>query len=179
MGDTLTLRPATAREANLLAALGARTFCEAFAADNRPEDMEAYLASAFTPSRLESELADPQTRFFLAEIEGEAVGYAKLHFGKAPECVTGPDPMEVARFYVVHEWHGRGVAGSLMRACIDAAREAGARTLWLAVWEHNGRAQAFYRKWGFRDVGTQPFLLGGDLQTDRVMERSISPGSTA
>jgi diamine N-acetyltransferase len=169
----LTLRPATPRDADLLASLGARTFSETFAADNRPEDIEAYLASAFTPSRLESELADPRTRFFLAEIDGESVGYAKLHSGEAPECVAGPDPIEIARFYVVWERHGRGVAGSLMQVCIDAAQEAGARTLWLAVWEHNGRAQAFYRKWGFRDVGAQAFRLGGDLQTDRVMERSV------
>jgi diamine N-acetyltransferase len=170
---SLTLRPATSRDANLLAELGARTFSETFAADNRPEDMEAYLAAAFTGSRLESELADPRSRFFLAEIDGEAVGYAKLHSGGAPECVTGPDPVEIARFYVVRERHGSGVAQTLMQACIDAAREAGARTVWLAVWERNGRAQAFYRKWGFRDVGTQAFRLGGDLQTDRVMERSL------
>jgi diamine N-acetyltransferase len=173
MSDAPTIRSATARDANLLAELGARTFSDAFAADNRPEDIEAYLASAFTLSRLESELADPCSRFFLSEIDGEAVGYAKLHSGKVPECVTGPGPLEIARFYVVREWHGRGVAQSLMQACIQAAREAGAGTLWLGVWERNVRAQAFYRKWGFRDVGAQAFLLGGDLQTDRVMERSL------
>lgn len=168
-----TLRPATLRDADLLASLGARTFSETFAADNRPEDMKAYLSSAFTLSRLEAELADPRSRFFLAEIGGEAVGYAKLHSGEAPECVAGPDPIEIARFYVLREWHGRGVAQSLMQACIEAAGEAGARTVWLAVWERNVRAQAFYRKWGFRDVGAQAFRLGGDLQTDRVMERAI------
>lgn len=167
------IRPATPRDADLLASLGARTFFETFAADNRPEDMAAYLGAAFTPSRLEAELADPRTRFFFAEIDGVAAGYAKLHSGEAPECVTGPEPIEIARFYVVQEWHGRGVAGSLMQACIEAAREEGARALWLAVWERNERAQAFYRKWGFRDVGAQAFRLGGDLQTDRVMERPI------
>jgi ribosomal protein S18 acetylase RimI-like enzyme len=167
------IRSATARDAELLAVLGARTFSETFAVDNRPEDMEAYLASAFTVSRLESELADPRSRFFLAEIDGGAVGYAKLYSGKAPECVTGPDPIEIARFYVVRELHGRGVAQSLMQACLEAAGEAGARTVWLAVWERNVRAQAFYRKWGFRDAGAQAFRLGGDLQTDRVMERTI------
>lgn len=173
MKTSTAIRWATVDDAGLLAALGARTFSDAFAAENRPEDIEAYLASSFTPSRLESELADPCSRFFLAEIDGEAVGYAKLHSGEAPGCVTGPDPLELARFYVVQEWHGRGVAQSLMQACIEAARKAGARTLWLGVWEHNNRAQAFYRKWGFRDVGAQPFLLGGDLQTDRVMELSV------
>ena len=42
--------------------------------------------------------------------------------------------------------------------------------LWLGVWERNPRAQAFYRKSGFADVGSQVFLVGTDAQTDRVME---------
>jgi hypothetical protein len=42
------------------------------------------------------------------------------------------------------------------------------------VWERNARAIAFYVKCGFRDVGSQPFLVGSDLQTDRVMARVIS-----
>jgi ribosomal protein S18 acetylase RimI-like enzyme len=60
-----------------------------------------------------------------------------------------------------------------MQACLDEARGAGRRTVWLGVWERNERARAFYRKWDFRDVGTQPFQLGSDAQTDVVMEREL------
>ena len=49
------------------------------------------------------------------------------------------------------------------------ARARGARELWLGVWERNARAQAFYRKHGFRKVGTQIFVVGSDPQTDDVM----------
>jgi ribosomal protein S18 acetylase RimI-like enzyme len=42
--------------------------------------------------------------------------------------------------------------------------------MWLGVWERNWRAQAFYRKWGFRRVGEQTFMLGADAQTDWVMQ---------
>ena len=54
----------------------------------------------------------------------------------------------------------------------DKARARGARELWLGVWERNERAQAFYRKCGFRKVGTQIFVVGTDPQTDHVMLRS-------
>jgi ribosomal protein S18 acetylase RimI-like enzyme len=56
-----------------------------------------------------------------------------------------------------------------MKSVATAARARGARTLWLGVWERNERAKSFYRKCGFRDVGSQPFVLGTDVQTDRVM----------
>jgi ribosomal protein S18 acetylase RimI-like enzyme len=53
------------------------------------------------------------------------------------------------------------------------AKSRGARTLWLGVWEHNARAIAFYRKHGFRQIGSHPFLLGQDLQTDLEMAVSL------
>ena len=57
-----------------------------------------------------------------------------------------------------------------------SARRAarGARELWLGVWERNARAQAFYRKCGFRKVGTQIFVVGSDPQTDDVMLKEIT-----
>jgi len=61
-----------------------------------------------------------------------------------------------------------------MQACIGEAKRGGYKTLWLGVWEHNHRARAFYRKWNFHDVGTHVFHLGEDLQTDILMQRSIS-----
>ena len=35
------------------------------------------------------------------------------------------------------------------------------------------QAMAFYRRWGFTDVGTQTFMLGRDAQSDRVMARRV------
>jgi ribosomal protein S18 acetylase RimI-like enzyme len=41
------------------------------------------------------------------------------------------------------------------------------------VWENNLRAVRFYEKNGFRDVGAHVFVLGSDVQTDRVMWRGV------
>lgn len=171
--SAITIRRAGAADAALLAELGARTFNETFAADNRPEDMAAYLASAFSVEQTARELSDPRSTWLVAELDGHAAGYAKLHAGEAPQCVRGPDPVELARIYAAREWLGRGVGASLLRACLDEARRVGHRTIWLGVWERNERARAFYRKWDFRDAGTQIFQLGSDAQTDVVMERAL------
>ena len=167
------IRRATVADASLLSELGARTFSEAFAADNKPEDMAAYLAVSFTPARQTEELADPLSVFLIAEIDQVAVGYAQLHAGPAPESVTGAKPVEIVRIYASQEWLGRGVGDALMRACISEARRAGYQTLWLGVWERNARARAFYRKWEFLDVGEHIFQLGADSQNDVLMERAI------
>ncbi|HEX8557760.1 MAG TPA: GNAT family N-acetyltransferase [Pyrinomonadaceae bacterium] len=169
----LTIRRAAPEDAGLLAELGARTFSETFAADNSPEDMAAYLAATFNPARQAGELNDPASTFFIAEVGGLAAGYAQLHAGEPAEGVAGPKPVELVRLYVSREWLGRGVGEALMRACVDGARRAGHETLWLGVWERNGRAQAFYRKWDFRAVGEHVFQLGSDPQRDILMERAL------
>ena len=169
----LTIRRADPGDAGLLAELGARTFSETFAADNSPEDMAAYLAASFNHARQTAELNDPASTFFIAEVGGLAAGYAQLHAGEPAEGVEGAKPVELVRLYVSREWHGRGVGEALMRACVEGARRAGHETIWLGVWERNGRAQAFYRKWNFREVGEHFFQLGSDPQRDILMERAL------
>ena len=102
-----------------------------------------------------------------------AIAYAQLRADHVPDCVTGPNPIELWRFYVDREWHGRGIARPLMDRVKAAARERGAKTLWLGVWERNDRARAFYAKCGFADVGEHIFLFGTDPQTDRVMVTTL------
>jgi diamine N-acetyltransferase len=170
----LIVRPGKAEDAGLLAELGARTFSETFASNNTPENMAAYLASSFTPAQQAAELADPQCLFQIAETNGVAVGYAMLRSGNVLDDVTGDNPVELVRLYVSRESLGGGVGAALMQACIGEAKQRGYKTLWLGVWEHNHRAQAFYRKWNFHGVGTHVFLLGDDPQTDILMQRAIS-----
>ena len=179
MGVSPTIRVATAEDAERLSELAARTFRETFAPDNTAEDMAAYLAATFTPERQRSELEDPGQRVLLLEIDGVPVGYAQLARSAPDAAVRGDSPIELAielaRFYLDGAWHGRGLAQQLMGAVVDEAVRLGARTLWLGVWERNPRAIAFYRKHGFVDVGAHPFVLGRDVQTDRIMQRPLGP----
>ena len=169
----LTIRRGTLDDASLLSELGACTFSETFAADNTPEDLAAYIATSFNVARQTAELTDPASTFLIAEVDGQATGYAKLHDGEPEKGIEGANPIELVRLYVSRDWLGRGIGEQLMRACIDEARQAGHETIWLGVWEQNGRAQAFYRKWDFRTVGEHLFRLGSDPQRDILMERAL------
>lgn len=153
--------------------MGRRTFYETFAADNTPENMAAYLAASFGPDIQAAELADPAACFLMAEIDHSPVGYASLYAGEPPAGVSGTRPIELVRIYALKEWLGHGVGAALMQACLAEAGKRGHDTIWLGVWEHNPRAQAFYRKWGFVEVGTQVFQLGDDPQRDLLMQRNV------
>jgi GNAT superfamily N-acetyltransferase len=169
----MVVRRADRADASMLAELGARMFRETFERDNTPENMSAYLAKGFDVAAIARELADPSVAYLVGEIEHRPMAYAELRAAAAPAGVTGPAPLELARFYVDRPWHGSGAARALMSACDDEARRRGARTLWLGVFERNPRAIRFYEKCGFRVVGSQTFMVGDDAQTDCVMARPI------
>lgn len=176
---TPTIRRATPADAPALAALAARTFRETFSADNTPEDLALHLAAAYGIEQQSREIRDPTIITLVVEHETALVAFAQLRLGTPPTCVTGPAPIEIQRFYLSAEWHGRGLAPCLMDAALAAARAAGAQTIWLGVWERNPRAIAFYRKAVFRDAGAHIFVVGTDPQTDRILTRSLTATGAA
>ncbi len=170
---TIYIRYGTDIDNRLLAELGAHTFQDAFGAENTPEDMAAYLAAEFTPEKQATELADPSSVFLIAEIEGRALGFARLKEGQSAPEIRGLRAIEIVRIYTSREWIGHGIGAILMKACLSEAEKRACDTIWLGVWERNLRARAFYRKWGFEEAGTHLFRLGDDLQTDRLMQRPV------
>lgn len=184
------IRHGVASDALLLSAIARHTFFDTFAATNDAGDMALHLERAYGVAQQAAELADPLIVTLLVESNGpalseserprrsgesngEVIGYAQLREGDVPDCVIGPRPIELWRFYVLREWHGQGIAQSLMERVRAEAAAHGAATLWLGVWDRNPRAQAFYRKCGFVDVGDHVFLFGTDPQRDLVMQTKL------
>lgn len=175
---TPSIRLATRADAPRLSAFAAETFRDTFAPDNDPTNLAIYLSETFSIERQAAEIEDPNSIILVAEVVDESgspqfAGYAHLLAGDAPAMVTHAAPIELARFYVSRTWHGRGLAQALMNEVLKAARKRGADTIWLGVWERNPRAVAFYRKYGFQQVGAKTFMLGNDVQNDFVLARSL------
>jgi ribosomal protein S18 acetylase RimI-like enzyme len=176
MRITPQIRPATAADAQQLTELAARTFYDAFADMNTPENIKAYMSKAFTVEQLTIELSDPRARFLIAEAveaNGAMVGYVKLLVGEVPSCISGQNPIELSRLYVDKKYLGSGIGNDLLQASFDEARSLGHRSIYLGVWEHNHRAQSFYFRWNFRVAGNHIFQMGNDSQMDWLMERDL------
>ncbi|MDJ1485109.1 GNAT family N-acetyltransferase [Cytophagaceae bacterium YF14B1] len=170
---SVTIRQATPADAAMLATLGKQTFESAFASQNTPENMEAYVSEAFTTEAFTEDIQDVNSLYYVAYINDSPVGYAKLRQNNNPEELTDPLPIELQRIYVDHNQIGTGVGKHLMEYCLKIASQQGFQTIWLGVWEHNTKAISFYQKWGFEVFGSHIFLLGDDPQTDLLMKRSL------
>lgn len=169
----MNIRYGTLEDATMLSELGAKTFYEAFAKDNTPENMELHLKNSFSPEIQFRELSAPENIFLIAESDNIPAGYAQLVMDHREESVMGSKPLEVRRIYASQEYIGKGVGKALMQACMQEAKQRGCDCLWLGVWEKNPRAIEFYKKWGFQEVGNHIFMVGDDPQRDLIMELTL------
>jgi ribosomal protein S18 acetylase RimI-like enzyme len=174
----MLIRRAVASDAVPLAALAERTFRDAFAADNAPEDIDCHCATSYGPAQQLAEILDAGLETWVADDAGRLVAYAQLRSHAPSSLVVGVRQAEVARFYVLAEHHGAGLAHRLMDQVLTRAAEVGADVAWLGVWQRNPRAISFYRKWGFEIVGEHTFRVGSDLQLDFVMRRRTGGAAT-
>jgi ribosomal protein S18 acetylase RimI-like enzyme len=175
MENVLKIRKAKAADAEVLAKIAWKSFYDAFAdhPKNAPDDMKNYMDEAFSVEAISAELKDEDVIYFVAELAGEMIGYAKLKQNSREPCVSGTNPLELCRLYSLNEYIGKGIGKSLMLKSLDFAKKNGHDTFWLGVWEYNFRAQEFYKKFGFEKCGEHIFQLGTDPQTDWVFEKKI------
>lgn len=168
-----SLRKASRNDAKRLSELAEGTFRETFGSLNTAENMDLHCQASYGEVIQAGEIADPNMMILLCEEHEELVGFAQLRWEQAPGCVLAKSPGEIHRLYVARDWHGKGIAQDLMNACIEEMKAHGSDVVWLGVWEHNPRAMAFYRKFGFVEVGDHVFSVGRDPQRDIVMARSV------
>jgi GNAT superfamily N-acetyltransferase len=164
------IRRARTAEAALLSRFMAHAFLDAFGHSGRQEDVLAHVRHHFNAARQSRELTDPACATLVIGAPGDYAGYAQLVSGQpAPEALQAQTPIELRRFYLRRELHGKGWAAALMEAAKSAARESGADALWLSVWQQAPQAIRFYRKHGFETIGAAVFHVGEDPQKDWLM----------
>jgi len=107
-------------------------------------------------------IAAPGAFALLAEAEGAPAGFIL--------CRTAADEAEVLTLTTTPERRRGGVARALIGAAVDAARAAGAGSLFLEVASDNAPALALYRDEGFTRVGER---AGYYERRDRSMDALV------
>ncbi len=165
----LTIRIASREDLADLLHMARTAFLQAFTAGNKPENVQAYLDEAFTLEQFGKELENRASTFFVAEKEGEIIGYTKVNQVPAQTDVHDPESLEIARLYVLEDHLGSGLGKILLDTAIDFAKQNQKKYLWLGVWKMNARAIRFYEKNGLRIFGSHPFPFGDEIQKDYLM----------
>ena len=93
--------------------IGKTTFAETFTEHNTKEDLDKYLEESFSNEKLSSELNNPHSSFYFAEIEDNVVGYLKINFGASQTELKDNEALEIERIYVLQAFHGKKLGQAL------------------------------------------------------------------
>ena len=170
MSDAIEIKKVSTADAATLLRLSRRTFFDAFLHRNNAADMEAYAFVAFTLPKIQSELDNTNSEFYFVLIDADIAGYIKLNYSNAQTDLQDPQALEIERIYVIKEYQGRQIGKQLIDFVIKLAVDKQMKYVWLGVWEKNDDAIRFYKRRGFEQFESHPFMLGDDQQTDILMK---------
>ncbi|WP_339284061.1 GNAT family N-acetyltransferase [Oceanobacillus sp. FSL K6-3682] len=157
----------------MLQEISIETFMETFQEQNTPENMQAYLESAYTLGRLRKEMMKENSFFFFIYYNNQLAGYMKVNTDDAQSEEMDADALEIERIYIRGGFQRKGLGKCLMNKAIEIAENKKKQKVWLGVWEYNEQALVFYRKNGFVQTGSHSFFMGDDEQTDYIMTKTL------
>ncbi|GGP15580.1 GNAT family N-acetyltransferase [Oceanobacillus neutriphilus] len=149
------------------------TFTETFQEQNTPENMQAYLESAYTLDKLQKEMKHNNSVFFFIYYNDLLAGYMKVNTDDAQSEEMDTDALEIERIYIRSGFQRKGLGKYLMDKAMEIAKDKKKQKVWLGVWEYNEQALAFYGKNGFVQTGSHSFFMGDDEQTDYIMTKIL------
>lgn len=154
-----------------LSQVASQIFLDTFLPTNKAKPVHDYVSTNFNTEALAQTLVDANYKTLGVFSDSALIGYVQMVI-KSQEVYEGTS-LELKRFYLLKAYQGKGIAQSMMDACCDIAKELGYKKFWLGVWEHNDRAQAFYKKCGFRKVSSHIFDMGGEIQSDDILLKDL------
>lgn len=169
----ISISKAGHKDWKIIQELGRATFVETFAASNTEANMNAYLRQNFTDEKIQAELNNPDSLFFIAWNGEMPIGYLKLNIGKAQTEPQDDTCLEIERIYVLAAYQGKKIGKLLYEKAEELARLLHKSSIWLGVWEHNGKALCFYEKNGFVPFDKHIFTMGDDDQVDIMMRKTL------
>ncbi|ACT60114.1 GNAT family N-acetyltransferase [Hirschia baltica] len=170
---SLSFRDALNDDAGRLTTIGRETFSETFGMLYKHEDLQSFLDENFTVEKQLKEIQDPEIEIRIAAMRTKTIAYAKLGPVKLPIEHDPETSLELHRLYVRQEGQGVGVGRILLTWAIEQARQRGAKSIYLGVWENNQRAISVYETRNFEKIGNYKFPVGNTLDNEVIMRKKL------
>ncbi len=169
------IRAAGWDDAAALAELAAETFPLACPPTTPQESIADFIARNLTVTHFADYLADKERIILVIDVRDRLLGYTMTIFGELTDpdvqsVITRRPTAELSKVYLRKSEHGSGQARDLVAATLEEAQMRRLASIWLGVNQFNERANHFYEKHGFAQVGTKRFTVGDSVEDDFVRE---------
>lgn len=164
-----TIRFGTPVDAECLSALGSQVWLHTYAKEGIRPTIARYIHEHLSPLDFRHQLERLDAFTVIAEVNAHLVGFAAAEVGKTCNNLS-PASSHLDKLYVQEHFLRMGIGCALLKAVqTEAARRSQSSALWLTVNSKNKRAQAFYAKQGFTEIGIKHFDLYGEQHENRIL----------
>ena len=157
------IRLAKKNDCQNLAALSIQVWLHTYATEGVRNEISNYVLTTFTEKYYLDLLEKPSYKIFAYVERTNLLGFIVVNLDSFFKSEA--NGFEICTFYVQEHFQNQGIGKSLL----NIIKENYGEVFWLSTWVHNTAAIAFYKKCGFKDIGSRNFKLGDDLHENRVL----------
>ena len=168
MAKSVEIRLATAADFSTIESIARQTWPAAYSAILTSDQLEYMLDLFYCNQALNQDVTQKNHVYFMAFLEGEAVGFAGIQYNYLPNTT------KIHKLYVLPQFQGHYIGQQLLDFVSQLTKEAGGIGLILNVNRYNS-AKLFYEKQGFTVLRSEDILLDfGYVMEDFVLTKSLS-----
>lgn len=149
---------ATINHADLLAHLAKLSFLQSHGHSAPAKDIDDYIRKNYSTDIFTAELNDTKNIYHIIYHNDQAAGYSKIIFNTSYDGKK-ENIAKLERIYLLEEFYSLQLGLRLFEYNKELCKQNDQTGMWLFVWKENPRAVNFYKKNGFRIIGSHDFRI--------------------
>ncbi|MEO6683179.1 MAG: GNAT family N-acetyltransferase [Ginsengibacter sp.] len=150
---------ATENDSSVLSQISRDTFKESHGISAPIKEISSYIFEKYNKETLKNELADSRNIYHLLYYNEEVVGYSKIILNSPYRKDAGKNIAKLERIFLLKKVYDKKLGLELLNFNLNFMEEHRQSGAWLYVWVENERAISFYKKNGFRIIGSYDFKI--------------------
>ncbi|MFQ3318361.1 MAG: N-acetylglutamate synthase-like GNAT family acetyltransferase [Natronomonas sp.] len=163
---SVEVRDATTDDTDDIVDVARDSWYAAYGGFLKPETIEQALGEYYDPDLLETAVEHDDIAFYIAEADGEIVGFASAE-------QTWSDEVELHTIYVHPDRWGEGVGSALFERVENWAREQGVDRIVCAAFSDNAVGIGFFEATGFRRGTEAKGEVAGEFHPEHEFEYEL------
>jgi ribosomal protein S18 acetylase RimI-like enzyme len=155
----ISISKAGAKDSGLLSHLAKISFIESHGKSASAEVINKYADETYNEDAIKKELSDHKNIYHIIYKNEQPAGFSKIIFSYPHSNVPVQNVTKMERLYLLKEFYGSGTGTGLFDFNIELSKQNSQAGMWLFVWKENPRAISFYKKAGFKIIGSHDFKL--------------------
>ena len=170
----LKIRRATTNDATHIALLGRITYTQSHGdyIEDKQNLLEFY-DKHYSVSQIRKELLDKNNLFWIVFSDELPIGFAKLCLNVNQLNSRDTNFCKLQRLYILNDFIALRIGSQLQDLILQTAIDLNFKNIWLTVYYKNTKGIKFYKKYGFKEIGSIDFYVGKTNYENLIFNKTL------